>query len=155
VSAARVNWRKSEALAVGEWREGLPVLPQSLTWKRDGLKYLGIYVGNTNIMKKNWDNISATVDSKLAKWRWLHSQMSFRGGVLVLNNLVASLLWHRLTCLDPPSGLIAEIQAKMVNFFWDKFHWVPQSVLFLSRDEGGQGLVHLASRTAVVSVVSC
>ena len=36
VSAARVNWRKSEALAVGEWREGLPVLPQSLTWKREG-----------------------------------------------------------------------------------------------------------------------
>ncbi len=31
VSAARVNWRKSEALAVGEWREGLPVLPQSMT----------------------------------------------------------------------------------------------------------------------------
>ena len=148
VSAARVNWRKSEAMAVGEWREGLPILPHSLTWKREGLKYLGIYIGNTNIVKKNWENISTTVDSKLAKWRWLHSQMSFRGRVLVLNNLVASLLWHRLTCLDPPSGLIAEIQAKMVNFFWDKFHWVPQSVLFLSRDEGGQGLVHLASRTA-------
>ena len=27
VSAARVNWEKSEALAVGEWRGGLPVLP--------------------------------------------------------------------------------------------------------------------------------
>ncbi len=36
----------------------------------------------------------------------------------------------------------------MVNFFWNKLHWVPQSVLFLSRDEGGHGPVHLASRTA-------
>ena len=152
VSAARVNWRKSEALAVGEWREGLPVLPQSLSWKREGLKYLGIHIGNSDIEKKNWENITEKIDNKLAKWKWLHAQMSFRGRVLVLNNLVASLLWHRLACLDPPSGLIAQIQTKMVNFFWSKKHWVPQSVLFLSRDEGGQGLVHLASRTATFRI---
>ncbi|KAJ3607627.1 hypothetical protein NHX12_024678, partial [Muraenolepis orangiensis] len=29
-SAARVNWKKSEALAVGEWSGGLPVLPQNM-----------------------------------------------------------------------------------------------------------------------------
>uniref|UniRef100_A0A8P4KAC5 Reverse transcriptase domain-containing protein n=1 Tax=Dicentrarchus labrax TaxID=13489 RepID=A0A8P4KAC5_DICLA len=148
VSAARVNWRKSEALAVGEWREGLPVLPQSLIWRREGLKYLGIYLGNSDIGKKNWENILEKVDNKLAKWRWLHPQISFRGRVLILNNLVASMLWHRLACLDPPTGLIAQIQVNIVNFFWNKLHWIPQSVLFLSRDEGGQGLVHLASRTA-------
>lgn len=39
LSAARVNWQKSEALAVGKWCEGLPVLPKNLSWKRDGLKY--------------------------------------------------------------------------------------------------------------------
>ena len=27
-------------------------------------------------------------------------------------------------------------------------HWIPQSVLFLPKEEGGQGLVHLASRGA-------
>lgn len=110
VSSAKVNWGKSEALAVGGWREGFPVLPHGLTWKKGGLKYLGIYLGNNDIIKKNWDNIMDKVDSKLARWRWLHSQMSFRGRVLVLNNLVASLLWHRLSCLDPPSGLISQIQ---------------------------------------------
>ncbi|KAI3375657.1 hypothetical protein L3Q82_003721 [Scortum barcoo] len=36
----------------------------------------------------------------------------------------------------------------LVDFFWDKLHWVPQSVLFLPKEEGGQGLVHLASRGA-------
>lgn len=50
--------------------------------------------------------------------------------------------------MDPPSGLLAEIQAKLVNFFWDGLHWVPQGVLFLPKEEGGQGLIHLASRTA-------
>ena len=43
--------------------------------------------------------------------------MSYRGRGLVLNNLVASQLWHRLACVDPPSGLLAQIQRKMVDFF--------------------------------------
>ena len=148
LSSARVNWGKSEALAVGEWREGLPVLPQGLLWRRDGFKYLGLFLGNENTEKKNWENLEQRIESKLEKWRWLHSHMSYRGRVLVLNNLVASQLWHKLSCLDPPSNLLANIQAKMVDFFWNGFHWVPQSVLFLPREEGGQGLVHLAGRTA-------
>ncbi|KAJ3589478.1 hypothetical protein NHX12_010323 [Muraenolepis orangiensis] len=37
-SAARVNWKKSEALAVGEWSGGLPVLPQNMVWRKDGFK---------------------------------------------------------------------------------------------------------------------
>ena len=69
-----------------------------------------------------------------------------KGRVLVLNNIVASQLWHRLTCVDPPSGLLVLLQMKMVDFFWDGLHWVPQGVLFLAKEEGEQGLVHLASR---------
>ncbi|KAK3559154.1 hypothetical protein QTP86_005014 [Hemibagrus guttatus] len=40
------------------------------------------------------------------------------------------------------------VQAVMVNFFWDKLHWVPQGVLYLPKEEGGKGLTHLQSRTA-------
>lgn len=66
----------------------------------------------------------------------------------MINNLVSSTLWHRLACSEPPVNLLSRIQAVMVEFFWDRLHWVPQSVLFLPKEEGGQGLVHLASRTA-------
>ncbi|KAK3510761.1 hypothetical protein QTP70_022467 [Hemibagrus guttatus] len=53
-----------------------------------------------------------------------------------------------LGCVDPPPHLLAEVQAVMVNFFWDKLHWVPQGVLYLPEEEGGQGLIRLQSRTA-------
>lgn len=33
-------------------------------------------------------------------------------------------------------------------FFWEKMHWIPHNVLYLPKEEGGQGLVHLQSRTA-------
>ncbi|KAK3522705.1 hypothetical protein QTP86_030099, partial [Hemibagrus guttatus] len=57
-------------------------------------------------------------------------------------------LWHKLACVDPPPNLLASIQALLVDFFWDGLHWIPQSVLHLHKEEGGQGLVQLASRAA-------
>lgn len=40
ISAARVNWGKSEALIKGKWKNCLPDLPGGLNWKRGSLKYL-------------------------------------------------------------------------------------------------------------------
>ncbi|KAK3549304.1 hypothetical protein QTP70_034529 [Hemibagrus guttatus] len=74
--------------------------------------------------------------------------MSYRGRTLVINNLAASSLWHKLACVDPPPNLLANIQAQLVDFFWDGLHWIPQGVLHLPKEEGGQGLVQLSSRAA-------
>ena len=76
-SEARVNWRKSEALGVSEWRGSLPVLPQNLTCRRDGLKYLGVFLGKETMVQKNWENVTETVEGKLKKWKWLLPQMSY------------------------------------------------------------------------------
>lgn len=75
--------------------------------------------------------------------------MSYKGRILIGNNLVASALWHRLACIDPPADVLAKIQSILIDFFWDKLHWVKKSVLYLSKEEGGLGLIHLLSRTAV------
>ncbi len=99
-------------------------------------------------MCKNWDNALEKVEGRLKKWKWILPHMSFRGRTLVINNLVSSMLWHQLLCIDPPTQLLAKVQAILVDFFWDRMHWVPQSVLFLPKEEGGQGLIHLASRGA-------
>ncbi|KAJ4948663.1 hypothetical protein JOQ06_020193, partial [Pogonophryne albipinna] len=68
----------------------------------------------------------------------------------MLYSLAIELFLHRLrlACTDPPVNLLSRVQALMVDFFWDRMHWVPQSVLFLPKEEGGHGLVHLASRGA-------
>ena len=149
---AKVNWKKSEALAVGRWPGGLPSLPGGLVWKKGGIKYLGIYLGDEMTEKKNWEGLIEKVQGRLNKWKWLLPKMSFRGRTLVINNLVASSLWHRLCCMEPPGGLIKKLQAILVDFFWDRLHWVPQAVLFLPKEEGGQGLIHLESRMAAFRV---
>lgn len=65
---------------------------------------------------------------------------------MFINNLVASSLWHRLSVLEPPEGVLGKIQVKMIHFFWDWLHWLPQNVLYLPKEEGGQGVADLISR---------
>lgn len=61
-------------------------------------------------------------------------------------------MWHKLACIEPPAGLLQEVQSVVVDFFRDKFHWVSQSVLFLPKEEGEYGLVHFSSRSAAFRV---
>ncbi|KAF7645430.1 hypothetical protein LDENG_00204210 [Lucifuga dentata] len=102
-SSARVNWEKSEALLCGDW-SGVhpPPLPGGLCWKDTGLKMLGVYLGSDTWVRKNWEDAVQLVEKKLTKWKWLLRQLSYRGRVLIINNLVASSLWHRLAVLNPP-----------------------------------------------------
>ncbi|KAK3549186.1 hypothetical protein QTP70_034096, partial [Hemibagrus guttatus] len=88
------------------------------------------------------------VKGRLSRWKRLVPRMSYRGQTLVINNLAASSLWHKLACVDLLPNLLASIQAQLVDFFWDGLHWIPQSILHQPKEEGGQGLVQLASRTA-------
>jgi len=67
ISAAKVNWEKSEALAVGKWEEGLPKLPGWLSWKKEGFKYLGVYLGDLNTQQKNWEGVIEKNRRKIEK----------------------------------------------------------------------------------------
>lgn len=51
-------------------------------------------------------------------------------------------------CLDPPRGLVEEIQKVLLEFFWNRRHSLRPAVLYFPSDEGGQGLVSIASRVA-------
>lgn len=145
-SSAKVNWGKSEALQVGQWANGeVPRLPGNLRWGREGLKVWGVFLGTEDFQRQNWEGPVDGVRTRLSKWIWLLPRLSYRGRVHVVNNLVASALWHKLAVLPPPQGLIAEIQKAVVNFFWLGLHWLKSAVLYLPIQEGVQGLVDIAS----------
>ncbi|KAK3556231.1 hypothetical protein QTP70_006934 [Hemibagrus guttatus] len=61
-------------------------------------------------------------------------------------NLIASLLRHHFTLLEPPEPLIKDIQKRIVNFFWAGQHWTRAPVLYLPLQDGGQGLIDLLCR---------
>lgn len=117
LSSAKVNWNKSEALLIGNWSKGKPILPDGLTWGTGGFKYLGVYLGDEMIIQKNWEGVADKVKGRLDRWKWLIPKLSYKGRTLIVNNLVASCLWHRLACLDPPAQLLVKVQGILVDFF--------------------------------------
>ncbi len=84
------------------------------------------------------------------KYKWLLPQMSYRllSCILVINNLVESSLRQTFDGVDAPNEFLVNIQRELVNFSWDNYHWTHQSILFLPKEEGGQGLVNLTSERA-------
>lgn len=50
---------------------------------------------------------------RLSRW----SRLSYRGAVLVMNNLAASALWHKMNVLGPRESVVQELQ-KLIDFFW-------------------------------------
>ncbi|KAI4877182.1 hypothetical protein NFI96_027554, partial [Prochilodus magdalenae] len=123
-----------------------PRLPQQCSWNVEGFKVLGVHFGSDGYMQKKWDGLREKILGRLQRWRWILPQLSYRGRALVVNNLAASMLWHRVTVLDPPMDLITPVQKALVNFFWDGHHWLPPGVLYLALAEGGQGLIQVAAR---------
>ncbi|KAK3516016.1 hypothetical protein QTP70_001673, partial [Hemibagrus guttatus] len=95
---------------------------------------------------KNWEGVVGKLCAKLSQWTWVLPQLSYRGRVLVTNNLIAFFLWHLFTLLEPPEPLIKEVQKRIVNFFWAGQHWTRAPVLYLPLQEGGQGLIDLSCR---------
>jgi len=73
-------------------------------WNKKGLKYLGVYLGNNEMFQENWEGFLEKVQDRPDKWKWLLPKLSYRGRTLIMNSPVASALWHRLACVDPPAG---------------------------------------------------
>jgi len=143
--SAKVNWGKSDALWCGQEPQS-PSLPGDLKWGRAGFKYLGVFLGTEDFRKKNWEGLLEKVCVRLSHWKWVLPQLSYRGRVLVCNNLAAASLWHRMRILEPPEDLVRRLQKCLVDFFWSGQHWLKASVLYLPIQEGGQGLVDIRSR---------
>lgn len=154
-SSAKVNWGKTASFLLGGWQDQPPPrLPVQQQWGRTGLKILGVCFGSEQYMEKNWDGLVDKVTGKLRRWEWIKPQLSYRGRVLVVNNLAASMLWHRLTVLDPPAELVSSLQKVFVNFIWDSNHWLPPGLLYLPVAEGGQGLVDISAKVKAMRLQS-
>lgn len=96
-SSAKLNWSKTEAFWCNDKRTmPLPVIPGNLKWEKDGFKFLGIFLGPEVYQRKNWEGVKDQICNRLSKWNWILPQLSYRGRVLVINNLAASVLWHKL-----------------------------------------------------------
>ncbi|KAI4896708.1 hypothetical protein NFI96_026383 [Prochilodus magdalenae] len=48
----------------GNGRARLPSLPAGVSWKRDGIKYLGVYLGDEATRQRNWDGVVEKMEGR-------------------------------------------------------------------------------------------
>ena len=51
-------------------------------WNREGLKVFGVYLGSEGWVSRNWEGTLPAITTRLARWRWILSQVSYRGHTL-------------------------------------------------------------------------
>lgn len=91
-------------------------------------------MGDDTVVKENWEWVIEKIKGRLDKWKWLAPKMSYRGHILIMNNLVTSSLWHKIASVDPPINTpLTKVQSISLDDFWNKLHWVPQGVLYLPK----------------------
>jgi len=81
-------------------------------------------------------------------------QLSYKGRVLVINNLAASTMWHKLMVVEAPEELVGSIQKTLIDFFWNCKHWIRAGQLYLPPCEGGQNLIDIKSRNQAFRLIS-
>ena len=105
-------------------------------WSIDGIKVLGVYLGNETFIKTNWVQLENKVHSIKIKWSYYAKCLSYKGRILILNVLCASNLWHVFRVLQPPTDLVDRLQKCFVNFVWQGNHWTKGNILSLPNEHG-------------------
>ena len=143
-SAARLNTRKTQGLWAGSWI-GRSDRPLNFSYNDDGLSFLGVHLGNTKTYnEKNWKNLK-TCKTRLietpASWSGISTSLSFKGRVLIANQLAASKTFHCLAELTPPDDFLSELQQRLVDFVWsNKRHRLKKRIMYQRPDKGGSAL---------------
>ena len=147
-SAACLNYVKSQGLWVGSWTRRIDK-PLGFKWNNEGLLFLGVHLGvSNNYVNHNWTKCKEELSKTLSRWSTLSRNLSFKGKILVANQLAASKIFHCLAILSPPHQILSELQDMLVNFIWsNKRHLLKKQILFQECDKGGLGLASLQART--------
>ena len=94
----------------------------------------GCFLRSKNATKNNWEGVLEKIQRKL---RWVLPQLSFRGKTLIINNLVASQLWHRVACVQPLDTMITKIQRELIDFWGEETSTVSEKKYFFYQKRKG------------------
>lgn len=152
ISGLSLNYNKTQIMRIGSLRNANAAFytQKPLHWvdpaSPDGIKVLGIKLGNSDALKSNFDNLTDKIDQIIAIWK--RRALSIPGKIAVINALLVSTLVYKTLMLPLPDPTICEIiKKKILNFLWDdKPPRIRYTKAILSKIDGGLALVDLGTR---------
>ena len=145
-SGAKINKGKCKGL----WCRAFAHRTEQLgdfDWFNDFIpdKILGQFIGNVDCTKRKWVAKIQKINNIIAAWS--HRNLSYKGRVLVINNLLTPTLWYNATSLPIPSWAIPQIEESIYNFFCNyKCHCVTKDILALPVQHRGFNIPRIKTK---------
>ena len=90
----------------------------------------------------------------MSRWKRARPHLSYRCRVLVINNLLASSLWHRFILPATTGKLVKQSTKATVGLLLGRPHWLRPTIICRPLVEDGQGMVHIRSQIMAVRLCS-
>ena len=136
-SGAKLNKCKTKAIWLGQWIHPIDET-LGLTWVKK-MKLLGVFFGNVNFERDNWEPRISKLEKSLALWK--SRALSMIGRVLILNILGLSKRRFASRVLEPLRLVYASVNSLSWPFLWGaRIETVVRKSIICSTADGGLGL---------------
>ena len=143
-SGAKMNNSKTKGLWLGSMRQN-KTQPEGITWTNDKLNVLGIWIGNTDCTRDNWETVLKKFEATLNLWS--QRDLSYQGKVTVINTLASSKLWYLSNVFPIPQWGLQKVNSAITKFLWNgKAPMVNKTVCQQTIERGGINLVDINSK---------
>ena len=148
----RVNPDKTQGLWLGSNRFRKDK-PYNFHWSSHHVKILGLHLGTQLSINRNFQEMTTKMTKTLH--RWSTRDLSLRGRVTVVNQLVASKMIYTAQIFPIPQTTLRIMQTILLTFIFNgKKQRIPSNILYLPIAEGGLNLVHLERKARAIRLAS-
>jgi len=142
-SGALLNKSKSRAMWLGKWKNKADN-PFGLQWVQS-IKICGVVFNNNNMLETNWSQVLNKMSNTVNLYK--SRAISVYGKAVICNVSLCSKLWYLASAINISPYYVQQFVKLIFSFIWDgKMERVSRLTLYLSRDKGGIGVVHIDSK---------
>ena len=149
VSGAKLNKDKSKGIWLGAWKNNSDI-KNTISWVKEN-KINGVIVGGDCSLFKNFDKLVQKVKNCLDINK--QRNLSIFGKACIINTLACGKLWYHLNTQVMHDVYLTRFTKLLFSYIWnDKTELVKRETLYLSKEQGGIGLIHIKSKMQAFQV---
>ena len=151
-SGAKVNYKKTKGLWLGNWRNRSDEPLPDVTWTNGNVEYLGIFVGNNAPDVATFDEVIPKIKKSLNYWKQFRIRCIGRARVTAMFH--TSLLWYAAKFYPIPLKVQTDLQADIFTYvnYPRKQTTVAQKEMHKLTADGGIKLVDIKTKSATSKV---
>lgn len=143
-AGAQLNHAKTECVWIGEENKS----PGLNIEVKNEIKILGIYISNTECVKRNWDRKEKEILEETEKWK--NRSTNYKSRIGIVKTFILSKLMFLATVFPPPESSVTKINKMCVKLIWGNNREVTKrELIYKSTEFGGLGAIEIGNKLKI------